>query len=362
VADAFGTTTSTAQLTVAACLLGLGGGQLIAGPLSDAYGRRAPMLVAIVLFALASASCAVAPSIAVLLASRLLQGAAASAGIVIARAVIRDLYRGALGARMLSRIVLVYGVAPVVAPAVGGQVLRVTSWRGVFAVLVIGAAAIFVSTARTLPETLPPERRRPGSVAATGRNFARLLRHRVFLGYALALGLGSGAAIGYVAGSPFLLQNLYGVSPQIYGLFFGANALAMIAAAQLNAHLVTRVPPRRLLVLGLGGLVAVGFVFIGAVLLELGLWVVAPCLFALMATWGFIPPNAIALAMRDHPQMAGTASALTGVFQYGMGAIAAPIVGAGGMTSALPMAVTMLMSGLLAAISVHVLAREPAAS
>jgi DHA1 family bicyclomycin/chloramphenicol resistance-like MFS transporter len=362
VADEFGTSASTAQLTIALFLLGLGGGQLVAGPLSDTFGRRRPMLAAIVLFAFASTACAAAPSIEVLLASRILQGAAASAGIVIARAVIRDLFRGSLGARMLSRLVLIYGLAPVLAPALGAQVLRVTSWRGVFAVLVMGAAVLLVATARTLPETLPPERRRPGSVGATRRSFARLLRHRVFLGYALTLGFGSGATIGYVSGSPFLLQDIYGVSPQVFGLFFGANAVAMIGASQLNAHLVTRIPPRRLLVAAVGALIGVGAVLLGAVLADLGLWVVALCLLALMCTWGFIPPNAIALAMRDHPEIAGTASALTGVFQYGMGAISAPIVGAGGMTSALPMAVTMLVSGLLSATAIHWFARDPVAA
>ena len=357
VAEDFGTTPSAVQLSVAVFLVGLGGGQLIAGPASDTFGRRPPMLIAIVLFALASTACAAAPSIGVLLGARLVQGAAASAGIAIARAVIRDLYHGSLGARMLSRLVLIYGLAPVLAPAIGALVLQVTSWRGVFGVLVGLSALLLLATARTLPETLPPERRNPGSVSATRRRFGLLLRHRVFVGYALTLAFSSGALIAYVAGSPFLFQETYGVSAQVFGLIFGANAVAMIAASQLNAHLVTHIPPRRLLAAAVGVTIGVATVFVGAVLADLGIWVVAPCLLGLLCTWGFIPPNAIALAMRDHPEIAGTASALAGVFQYGIGSLAAPLAGVGG-TPALPMALTMLGSGVLSAVAVHVVARE----
>jgi MFS transporter, DHA1 family, multidrug resistance protein len=359
VADDFGTTTSTAQLSVALFLVGLGGGQLVAGPVSDSLGRRPPMLAAIVLFVFASLACAAAPSIGVLLAARLVQGAAASAGIAIARAVIRDLYRGSLGARMLSRLVLVYGLAPVLAPAVGALVLQFTSWRGVFLVLVALAALLLLATARTLPETLPPERRHPGSVSATRRRFGLLLRHRPFVGYALALAFSSGALIAYVAGSPFVLQEIHGVSPQVFGFIFGANAVAMIAASQLNAHLVTRIPPRRLLTAAIAVTIVVGAALTGAVLARLGLWAIAPCLLGIMCTWGFIPPNAIALAMQDHPEIAGTASALAGVFQYGIGALAAPLAGVAGL-SALPMALTMLGSGALSAVAVHVVARQRA--
>jgi DHA1 family bicyclomycin/chloramphenicol resistance-like MFS transporter len=345
-----GTTESTAQLTVSVFLVGLGVGQLIAGPLSDVRGRRSPLLTALAVYIGATVLCAVSPGIELLIASRLLQGTAAAAGVVIARAMVRDLHAGASGARYLSRLVLIYGLAPMLAPLLGGQILRFTSWGGVFVALAIAGAALLAVIALALPETLPPERRRPSSVHATALSLGGLLQHRRFVGYALALGFGTGAVAAYVAGSPFVLQDHFGKSPQVFGLLFALNATAMVAGSQVNALLLGRFEPRRLLAAAVGVMIAAAIALTVVAVEDLGLVPFTASLVLLMATWGFIPSNAIALASADHPDIAGSASALLGLAQYGIAAIAAPIVGVGG-SSPVPMALVILVLACLCAAS-----------
>jgi DHA1 family bicyclomycin/chloramphenicol resistance-like MFS transporter len=351
-----GTTESTAQLTVSVFLVGLGVGQLIAGPLSDVRGRRSPLLAALAVYIGATVLCAVSPGIELLIASRLLQGTAAAAGVVIARAMVRDLHAGASGARYLSRLVLIYGLAPMLAPLLGGQILRFTSWGGVFVALAIAGAALLAVIALALPETLPPERRAPSSLSAAATSLGGLLRHRRFVGYALALGFGTGAVAAYVAGSPFVLQDHFGKSPQVFGLLFALNATAMVAGSQVNALLLGRFEPRRLLAAAVGVMIAAAIALTVVAVEDLGLVPFTASLVLLMATWGFIPSNAIALASADHPDIAGSASALLGLAQYGIAAIAAPIVGVGG-SSPVPMALVILVLACLCAASALGLAR-----
>jgi len=349
-----GVADSTAQLTVALFLVGLGVGQLFAGPLSDSFGRRRPVLVAIVAYCAVTVLCVAAPSIELLVACRLVQGFAAAAGVVIARAVVRDLMAGTAAARLLSRLVMIYGLAPVLAPVIGSQILRLTSWRGLFVGLAIFGAALLAATALWLPETLPPRRRYPLGVVRTLRVYAGLLRHQVFVGYGLALGLATGAIVSYVAGSSFVFQDVYGISPQAYGAVFGINAAAMVAGSQLNAHLVGRADPRRLLELAGWLVVAAAAAMTALLALGVGLAAVLPGLFLLMVCWGFIPANAIALAMADHRDVAGSSSAVLGIFQYGIGALGAPLVGIS-ETSALPMALVILGLAAASAVAVAVL-------
>ncbi len=351
-----GTTESSAQLTVSLFLVGLGLGQLIAGPLSDVRGRRGPLMAALAVYIAGSAACALAPGIAVLVAARLLQGATAAAGVAIGRAIVRDLFAGTAAARYLSRLVLIYGLAPMLAPLLGSQILRFTSWRGVFVVLAVAGAALLAVTAVVLPETLPPERRRPSSVRATALSLGGLMQHRRFVGYALALGFGTAAIAAYVSGSPFVIQDHFGESAQLFGLLFALNASAMVAGSQVNAALLGRFEPRRLLVAGVAAMIAAALALAAVSLADLGLVPFAAGLVALMATWGFIPANAIALASADHPDVAGSASALLGVAQYGIAAIAAPIVGVGGASPA-PMAFVILILALLCAASALAIAR-----
>ena len=348
----FGTGASQIQLTLSAFVLGLALGQIVAGPLSDALGRRRPLLVGLAGYAVTSLLCLLAPSAGALVALRFVQGAAGAAGIVIASAVVRDLYAGVAAARFFSMLMLVSGLVPILAPIIGAQVLRFTSWQGVFIVLAVLGTLLLLAVATGLRETLPRERRQRGGIRATVTTFRRLLADRAFLGYTLASGLAFAAMFAYISGSPFVLQEIYRVSPQQFSLLFGMNAVGLVVASQVNARLVGRVAPRRLLTGGLlaqagGALVLLAVVTSGTI----GLAGVVPALFVVVASLGFVRPNATMLALAGHPHIAGSAAALIGVLQFAIGAVAAPIAGLGGLT-ALPMAavIAALSGGALAVL------------
>src|SRR3954447_4385411 len=241
------TTSAAVQLTLTGTLVGLALGQLVLGPLSDRFGRRRPLIAGTALHVLASLLVLVAPSIAVLGALRLLQGVGTAAGAVIAIAVVRDLFDGRAAATMLSRLFLVIGAAPVLAPTIGGEVLRFTSWRGVFVVLAVLALLLIVLAWRAVPETLPAERRSPLGLRNTLRTYGGLLRDRTFVGLVLVAGLAMAGLFGYVAGSSFVFQEEFGLDEQQFGLVFGAGALFLIGGTQLNAALLRWFEPRVLL-------------------------------------------------------------------------------------------------------------------
>lgn len=318
---------------------------MVAGPLSDALGRRRPLLVGVAAYTVASLLCVLAPSVGVLVAVRFVQGLAGAAGIVIARAVVRDRYAGVAAARYFSLLMLVNGLAPILAPVIGGQLLRVTSWRGVFVVLAAIGALLLLATASGLDETLAPADRHTGGLPATLATFRRLLADRFFVGYALSSGLSFAAMFAYIAGSPFVLQDIYGLSPQLFSLVFGVNALGIMAASQINGRLVDRVPLPRLLAVGLAMTALGGIAVLAAVLGHVGLIGVTPALCVVVSSQGIVLPNATSLALSGHPRTAGSASALLGVLQYVIGAAAAPLVGVGGTATALPMAVVIAALG-----------------
>jgi DHA1 family bicyclomycin/chloramphenicol resistance-like MFS transporter len=343
IGDEFRASPSHVQLTLTACLVGLAAGQLLIGPLSDRWGRRRPVLAGLGLYAVTSLLCAVAPSVETLTIARLGQGVAGGAAVVIARAVVRDLHSGAAAAAYFSRLVLVFGVAPVVAPSVGGVVLRVTGWRGIFVVLTAIGVLVLAAAFAGLPETLPPARRHAGGLADTVHGMRALLRDRGYLGYVLALGLAGAGLFAYISGSSFALQRVYGASPQLYGLLFGLNALGFVLVGQLNGRLVHRVPPQRLLSTGLVVLVSAALALLLATRWH-NLLAVAVPLFVFMSMLGMVLPNTTALALDLHPERAGAASALLGAAQSLCGAIIAPLVGLGGAGSATPMALAMTAS------------------
>ena len=357
----FGVSPSAAQVTVTTYLLGLALGQLLSGPLSDVHGRRRPLVAGMAVFTVTTLACSLAPSLYVLAGMRLVQGTAAAVGVAVGRAIVRDLYAGAAGARYLSRLMMVIGLAPILAPIVGGQLLRFTSWRGVFVALAVLGLALTAIGARLLPETLPRERRRAAGLGITLRTFAQLLADLRFVGFVLIVGLGGGAMIGYVAGSSFVLQDVYGASPQLYGVLFGLNAVFLVAGAQVNAHLLATRSPRSLLRVGLVMLVVAGVALVVIVSLpKAGLATVMAPLMLQMASWSFVQANALALALTDHPAVAGTAAALLGVSQYAFGAFTAPLVGLGGSGTALPMALVIAACAVGAAVAFEGLAsRSP---
>ena len=345
------------QLTLTGTLVGLGLGQLVLGPVSDAVGRRLPVLVGTAVHVLASLLCIVAPTVAVLGGLRLLQGLAAAAAAVVATAVVRDLYSGTAAAVVLSRLMLVLGAAPVLAPTVGGELLRLTDWRGVFGALAVLGALLLLLAAVALPETLPPSRRRPGTVAGTLRGYRTLLRDRTYVGLVVVAGTAMGALFAYVSGSSFVLQEQYGLDEQQFGLAFGAGAVFLIGTTQLNVRLLRTRSPQRVLATGLalGTLAAVVLLFLavadaGLVPLLLGLW-------AVLASVGLVMPNAPALALSRHGEAAGTAAALLGALQFAVGALAAPLVGLLG-TDAVAMALVML-GATAVALLVHLVVVRP---
>lgn len=352
------TTASAAQLSLTACLIGLAAGQLVAGPISDVLGRRRPLLVGLAGYTLASLLCAFAPSIWVLVALRLIQGLCGAAGIVIARAVVRDLRSGPAAARLFAALMLVSGVAPILAPTLGAQLLRVTSWHGIFVVLTLLGAVLAASAALVLPETRPAVGRATGGIGTTLRAFRTLATDRGFLGYALGLGLMGAALFAYISGASFVLQDSYGLSPQAFGLVFGANSLGIVGASQVSARLAARVRPARLLAVGqLIGLFG-GIALLVAVLSGAGLHLVLPALFVVIASVGVVMPNATALAMAEHGAIAGSASAVLGTFQFVVGAAVAPLVGLAGQGSAVPMAVLMAACTLASPLVSAVLLRR----
>lgn len=336
------------QLTLTGTLVGLGLGQLLVGPLSDALGRRLPLLAGIGVHVLASALCVFAPNLAVLGTLRVLQGLGAAAASVVAVAVVRDLFSGLAAARLFSRLMLVIGVAPILAPTVGGLVLRLTQWRGVFVVLCAIGLAIMAATALSLPETLPRLRRRQGGLAGTARDYARLFTDRVYVGLILVTGLSMAALIAYVSGSSFVFLDGFEMSQQQFALVFAAGALGLIGATQLNVRLLRRWTPQRIL----SGALLAGMAA-GAVLLLLaatgagGLAGVLVPLWAVLAMVGLAMPNAPAIALSRHGEAAGTAAALLGAVQFGVGALAAPLVGMLGI-GAVAMA-TVVFGGMTAA-------------
>ena len=355
-------TQSEIQLTLTSCVLGIALGQVIAGPLADRLGRRLPLIVGLVVYGIASALCAVVPSISALIALRLVEGFGAAAGIVIARAIVRDLFSGVAMARFFSNLMLVTGLAPILAPVIGGEVLRLTTWHGVFAVLTAFGVVLLVAVIFTLPETLPVQRRSDGKIVGLLRTFGRMLSDRLFVGYALIAGVSFAAMFSYISGSSFVLQNYFGMPPQAYSLVFGANALGLVLVGQLNGFLVGRVELRTLLVGGLGISAVSGLALLATAVLDLGLTALLIPLFVLISSIGLVVPNAMALALSGYAHAAGSASALLGVLQFGVGGIAAPLVGLSASPSAVPMTTVMCALVLLAIPLFTVLTRPTPAA
>jgi DHA1 family bicyclomycin/chloramphenicol resistance-like MFS transporter len=331
------------------------------GPLSDRLGRRPPLFAGLALFVVASFVCAAAPTTTVLILLRFGQGFGGAAGIVIARAIVRDLHSGVAAARFFSMLMLVTGAGPVLAPQIGAELLRLTSWRGVFVVLGVSGSLLLVMAVVRLPETLPVELRDGGGLRTTLRSMHTVATSRIFVANTLACGLGFGAIFAYVSGSSFVMEDVYHLSPQVFGLLFALNACGLVAAGQVNARIVGRFGSPRLLTVGLcalaaGGVAALLVVSIGG----LGLAGLVPCLFVTVTCNGLVGPNAMALALNDFPDAAGSASALLGVLQFGIGAAVAPLVGIAGSHNALPMVIAMATFGL-AAITVRFRLTRPVA-
>ena len=328
IADDLSVSSSVAQLTLTGTLAGLALGQLIIGPLSDSLGRRKPLIGGIVVHMVASLLCLFAPNIAVLGVARGLQGFGAAAGMVVAIAVVGDLYKDNVAATVMSRLMLVLGVAPVLAPSLGAAVLLHASWHWVFAALVVAAGALLVMAVLALPETLPVRHRRPLKVVGIARTYGELLRDTRFVILVLVAALGMSGLFAYIAGASFVLQGRYGLGQTAFALVFGAGAIALIGSTQCNVVLLRRFSPQQIMVWALAAASVAGLAFVALAAAHVGgLFGFVIPVWAILAAMGLVIPNAPAVALTRHPDAAGTAAALLGAFQFGLGAAVAPLVG-----------------------------------
>jgi len=361
IADDLSVSSSVAQLTLTGTLAGLALGQLIVGPLSDSLGRRRPLMAGIVLHMLASLVCLFAPNIAVLGVARGLQGMGAAAAMVVAIAVVGDLYADSVAATVMSRLMLVLGVAPVVAPSLGAAVLLKASWHWVFAALVVLAGGLLLLAALALPETLPASHRRPLKVRSIAATYVEVIRDVRFVILVLVAALGMSGLFAYIAGASFVLQGHYGLDQQAFALVFGAGAVALIGATQFNVVLLRRFAPQSIVVWALVAASLAGVVFVGLSYEHIGglPGFVLP-IWAILAAMGLVIPNAPAVALSRHPDAAGTAAALLGAAQFGLGAAVAPLVGVlGNNEFALALVMTAgMVIALLALLAVGVPATE----
>lgn len=347
----------TVQLTLTGTLAGLALGQILIGPLSDALGRRLPLLLGAGLHVLASALVAVAPTIELLAVLRVLQGVGASAGAVVGLAIVRDLFTGRAAATMLSRLILVMGAAPVLAPTLGGALLAWTSWRGVFLALAGYGLVMLAVVGAGLPETLPPDRRVSARVGPTLRTYRRLLADRTFVGLVLVAGLSMGALFSYVSGAAYVYQQQFGLDQQTFGILFGAGAVWLVVGTQLNPVVLRWVEPRRVMTAALGAAVVAGLLLAGLTATGTGgLPGVLAGVWLMLLSCGFVLPNAPALALSRHGRTAGAASALLGSLQFGIGAATSPVVGLLG-NDARAMGVSMLGAIALAAVALVTVVR-----
>jgi MFS transporter, DHA1 family, multidrug resistance protein len=359
IVNEFDTTASLVQISLTSCLLGLGLGQLIIGPLSDVQGRRKPLLIFLGLYLLASLICAIAPNIYFFIGARLLQGFAAAGGLVISRAIVRDLYSGRELTKFFALMVLVGNLGPIIAPIVGGGVLAFTDWTGVFLLLALVGLVLVLIVSLNLEETLPIEKRVPSNLSQTFKNFGSLMKDRQFMGYAFTQGFIVAGIFAYVSGIPFVYQNIYGVSPQQFSFLFGVNGIALIIGSQLVGRLTDIIPEKTFLKIGLlisntaaGGLLA-------ALLLKAPLFIVAVPIFFLVMSIGIIATTSFALAIETQGHIAGSASALLGLLPFVLGSLTAPLVGIAGEYTAIPMGIVIFGASFLAFLSYVGLVRKP---
>ncbi|WP_449539725.1 Bcr/CflA family multidrug efflux MFS transporter [Ferdinandcohnia sp. Marseille-Q9671] len=358
IVEDYETTASLVQISLTTCLLGLGVGQLIIGPMSDVLGRRKPLLIFLIMYLIASVICAFAPSIYLFITGRFLQGFAAAGGLVISRAIVRDLYSGRELTKFFSLLMLVGNLGPIVAPIAGGGVLAFTDWKGVFIVLSVVGLVLFLIISFNLEETLPVEKRVPSNLAQVLSNFGSLFKDREFLGYALTQGFIVAGIFAYVSGIPFVYQNIYGVSPQVFSLLFGVNGLALIIGTQSVGRLSDIIPERTFLKIGLFLSTTAGTCLLVALLLKAPLLAVAIPIFFLVCSISIISTTSFALAIESQGHIAGSASALLGLLPFVLGSLTSPLVGVAGEYSAIPMGVVILSTSLLALLSYFGLVRR----
>ena len=355
------TTAGAVGLTLTAFFLGMALGQLVGGPLSDRHGRRRPMLIGGLLCTLGAVGCALAPSIGFLIVFRVLQGFGGGVASVVARAVVVDVAHGDALAKVMSIMMALGGLAPMVAPVMGGAVLTLGgSWRAVFWVLVALGVAMLATAYVFVPESLPPENRRGGELRELSAGLLKVVRLPVFVGYTLTAALSGFTMMAYIANSSYVLQQQKGMAPMPFALFFAATAGTQVLLSLVNARLVGRFRPRTLVGFGLAGsAAAVAILAIAVFALDTPLLLTCAGFMILMAMQAFIFGNASALAVAQAPEVAGAASGVLGVVQAIAMAVSAPLASLGGATTATPM-IWVMLAGVAGAITAYlIVSRSP---
>lgn len=348
IAQDLGISLGTVQLSISTFLYGSAAGQLFYGPLADRWGRRTPLLIGLAIYILSAIGCAFVHTGEGLLFWRLVMAVGGGAGMVISRAVVRDLYDTAEAARMFSLLMLVMGAAPILAPMAGGQLMLVTGWRGIFGFLGIFGLVSLCAAMVYLPESLPTERRVRRNFAEMAAIYGRFLCNRDYLRYAIALGCVAGVNFSYISGAPFLFIELHGVSPQHFGIFFGANACGLIFASQVNRRLLRRFSARQILNVAFTANAVAGLMLTASVFTGIGGFPAQVTLiFICLCMTGLLYPNVTALALAPFKNTAGSASALLGTIQYTIGATAGALVGMLHSGTAVPMTATMTVCGVV---------------
>ena len=350
-ADYFHTSASSIQLSLTFFLLGISLGQLFAGPISDIRGRRKPLLIGLIIYGIVSILCVFSPSIWTFILLRFIQGLAGSVGMVISRAVVRDLYSGKELTKFFALLSLVNGAAPILAPVFGALLLRFVPWQGIFIVLGIIGFVMFIVVLFGLMETLPAEKRVKGGINNTLTTFQKLIVDRSFIGYALTQGLVSASMFAYISGSPFVVQSIYGASPETFSLIFALNGIGIMMASQLTGRLSVRFRESKLLAFGLSMSVCGSVVLLILLLLQAKLWIIVIPLFFVISSVGVVNTAGFSLAMQEQGKNAGSAAALLGVLSLLFGGITSPLVGLGGDQSAIPMGLVIASSSIGAVIT-----------
>nr|WEZ50370.1 Bcr/CflA family efflux MFS transporter [Bacillus subtilis] len=359
IAEDLSASASLVQLSLTACLVGLTIGQLIVGPVSDAQGRRKPLLICIFLFALSSLFCALSPNITTLVAARFLQGFTASAGLVLSRAIVRDVFTGRELSKFFSLLMVITAVAPMVAPMTGGAILLLpfATWHTIFHVLMIIGFLLVLLIALRLKETLPPEKRIPSSIGTSVKTMGSLLKDRSFMGYALTVGFIHGGSFAYVSGTPFVYQDIYGVSPQVFSILFGINGLAIISGSFIIGRFGGIIHEKSLLRIAVITAMIATAVLLTMTMIHGPLATLVISIFIYMITIGMVLTSTFTLAMEKQGHRAGSASALLGMLPLLLGSIVSPLVGIN-ETTAVPMGAIMFVTAVIGSLAFFGLTKE----
>lgn len=358
IAQDFGINATLVQFSLTACLVGLAIGQVVIGPISDSQGRRKPLLIATTLFVLASILCALAPNITTLIAARFLQGFTAAAGVVLSRAVVRDVFTGKQLTKFFALLMVINAVAPMVAPMLGGAILAFpsASWQTIFYFLAFIGVLIVIIVAVKLKETLPPEKRIPSSIGSSVMTMGSLLKDRSFIGYALVVGFVHGGSFAYVSGTPFVYQDIYGVSPQVFSVLFGINGIAIIMGSFIIGRLSGIVSEVKMLQAAVTTALAATTLLLVMTFIEGPLASLVILIFIYMITMGMIITSTFTLGMAKQGHRAGSASAVLGMLPMLLGAASSPLAGIN-EASAIPMGAILFTTSLIGFISYFTLVK-----